>query len=93
MSGHWGIPGPGGSLGKCAICDESFVKETILGKSVAQFTIKGIEPFLYGHDPCITILKQACKEQNYKLLPAGPLRTVFEEQEAEDLKAEKEVPF
>ena len=69
---HWGIPGPGGSLGCCAVCGKGFVVESIMGTPVQSFGIKGIEQKLYGHDDCIATLKSCGND--WKKLPQGPLK-------------------
>ena len=75
--GHWGIPGPGGSLGKCAICGDSFVAEVFLNKPVESFGVQGIEQTLYCHEKCRPLLEAA--KNDWKMLPDGPLRIVFAE--------------
>jgi hypothetical protein len=73
---HYGMPGPGGSLGQCAVCGKSFAVETICGKSVQSFTVKGIDGVLFTHDACMETLKQ-CEGENW--VNPGPLRKAFEE--------------
>ena len=69
------IPGPGGSLGKCALCGESFVQEIIFGETVATMKCSWFpDKLLPLHHKCADIVK------NLKVatdLPAGPLRTAW----------------
>jgi len=73
------MPGPGGSLGTCAICGNTFMKEILLGKKVKSFFQDGIAGALYAHDQC---LKDAEKIKDWKDLPIGPLREAFERHNA-----------
>ena len=74
---HYGIPGVGGSLGKCAICGEDFLKEIIFGKTVQGFTCQGISQTMYCHKKCKKLV-ESCNG-DWRKLPDGPLRQVFEE--------------
>ncbi len=80
---HFGVPGIGGSLGKCAICGDNFITEILLGKSVQKFQVSGIEQMLYAHDKCEKIAKKLI-EPNGKLdlrkLPNGPLKSCLKEE-------------
>lgn len=49
----FGMPGPGGSLGECALCGKPFLTEIILGRSVKSFTVTGSAQNLFGHDDCL----------------------------------------
>lgn len=80
MSKYFGIPGPGGSLGTCAVCGRSFMAEVLTGKPVESFTIQGIEHEMFAHDACVTTLKEIGTD--WTKLPDGPLRKVFEESHA-----------
>ena len=84
MSEHWGMPGPGGSLGKCGVCGESFVTEVLMGESVESFSVTG-GPRMYAHDKCIKILK-GIEGKDWKALPDGPLRQAFTEQENQTIE-------
>ncbi len=78
---QWGMPGPGGSLGECAVCGETFMTEILLGKGVQSFSVKGIPQRLYAHDACIDKLKKITStDNNWEKLPHGPLRKAFEGQ-------------
>lgn len=48
------MPGPGGSLGTCAICGKSFVVEVMLGRRVHAFSIAQVQGDLFCHDACKT---------------------------------------
>lgn len=50
MNSH-GIPGPGSSLGQCALCGETFMKEIMLGQSVQTGNIGGYS--IAAHYECI----------------------------------------
>jgi hypothetical protein len=49
----FGMPGPGGSLGECALCGKPFLAEILLCKEVKSFTVSGSAQTLYGHDDCL----------------------------------------
>ena len=102
--GHHGIPGPGGSLGECAVCGESFIKEILLDESIAPFNLSYVNDTLYAHNPdCVAILKTAfaavdkVKDKGFKVvantlqegLPEGPLKKALVESIN---KAETDVP-
>ncbi len=59
----------------CDVCGDYI----LLDKSTNQFTIRGIAQKLHCHDKCKVALKTAGTD--WKLLPEGPLRKVFEDQE------------
>lgn len=77
----FGMPGPGGSLGKCALCGETFAVEVLTGASVKSFTQAGSSTTFYGHDKCLESAK-SCKTL-LDLPAASPLRQAYEKQEAE----------
>lgn len=80
MSNHFGMPGPGGSLGKCAVCGEMFLTEILLGKKIHPFNVTGCAQTLYAHADCLPVLK-ACK--TFLDFPAAsPLRKEWEKQHA-----------
>ncbi len=87
---HWGIPGVGGSLGKCAVCGKDFALEVLTGKEIKPFSIGGIEATLYAHEACVEPLKKACASKDWRDLPQGPLRELFDEQEPRDKASGKE---
>jgi len=79
MSGHFGIPGVGGSLGRCAVCDKSFVHEILFGMTCQSFRVPGMEPTLYAHDDCIKLLEDIRDNHagDWARLPEGPLRRCY----------------
>jgi hypothetical protein len=78
MSDHFGTPGPGGSLGKCALCGKPFLTEILLGRTVKQFSVSGCPQTLSGHDDCLKTF--GGKEfLDVLYLPAeSPLRQAYE---------------
>lgn len=81
ITSKWGMPGPGGSLGKCAVCGDAFMTEILMGDSVESFSVKGIRETLFAHDKCIVKLKSI--NGDWQKLPNGPLRKAFEEANSE----------
>ena len=85
----WGIPGPGGSMGKCAVCGKDFAKGVImdlmgLPSGIQSFSVGFVEQTLYAHDPdCVSKVKDAFKTDDpgavRDALPEGPLRTCLTE--------------
>lgn len=65
-----------------AICDicGSYILPGI-SKLVHPFKCKGIDKMLHCDDKCKIILEKALEKGNWKLLPDGPLKKVFENQE------------
>lgn len=55
-----GMPGPGGSLGECTICGESFIVEMLMSESASEFSLVDNEgnhiligsPRLFCHKKC-----------------------------------------
>jgi hypothetical protein len=81
---HYGIPGPGGSMGTCALCGENFLAQIITGARVKSFTVdQAPGTTFYGHDKC---LEQFAKPGlQYTDLPEGsPLRQAFERAAAKE---------
>ena len=86
---HWGIPGPGGSLGKCAVCGDSFAAGVIkdlmgLPSGISSFNVGFIDETLYAHDPeCVHAVKKAFKSDDpdtvKEALPEGPLKDCLAE--------------
>ncbi len=76
MSESFGMPGPGGSLGTCALCGNVFLAEILFGKTVQSFTVDGCNQTLYGHKDCLT--KYAGKKFDVLELPeSSPLRQAY----------------
>lgn len=69
------MPGPGGSLGMCAVCGETFLAEIILGKRVQLVEVKGFDKDVCVHDKCMDVLKRNGPE--WRNLPEGPLRRAY----------------
>ena len=53
MSETFGMPGPGGSLGTCALCGKPFLTEILLGRVVKQFEIPQCAQRLFAHEKCL----------------------------------------
>ena len=78
MSEHWGVPGIGGSLGKCAICGNCFAYEVITGEDVVSFHMSQFPATLYGHKKCADTLENLVKAKGkWQELPDGPIRQSF----------------
>lgn len=73
------MPGPGGSLGMCAICGGTFLAEILLGKRVQMVEIVGMDKDVCVHDKCMTVLQT--NGPNWRNLPEGPLRRAYQEAE------------
>jgi hypothetical protein len=75
------IPGPGGSLGKCALCGEDFLKEILFGESVAMITCSCFP------DQRLPMHKECADKVGPNMLgtdlPPGPLRSAFEQWKTE----------
>ena len=81
---HFGIPGPGGSIGMCAVCGEDFCADVIkdlcgLPSGISQFDVGFSTQTLYAHDPeCKDAVIKAFKSEDaqtvYDALPDGPLK-------------------
>jgi hypothetical protein len=77
MPDHFGMPGVGGSLGKCAVCGDTFLLAILTGNKVVPFQVGGIKQTLYAHPPCYEKVE---KITDPKDLPDGPLKDAFTEQ-------------
>ena len=80
---HYGMPGIGGSLGKCSICGETFLVEILLGKPVQKFQVSGIEQMLYAHDKCEKLVKKLIGSDgklDLRKLPNDPLKLSIKEE-------------
>lgn len=71
----YGMPGPGGSLGECALCGKPFIVEMLLGKTVKSFTIDGCSQDLFGHENCLTAFQG---KDFADLPPESALRRAYE---------------
>lgn len=75
MKESFGMPGPGGSLGECAICGESFLLEIITGGKVKTIQIDGVDQILHLHEKCVPLIKDG---MDWHDLPdASPLKQAF----------------
>jgi len=87
MTGHYGMPGPGGSMGRCAVCGDTFIGGVVLDmmgmdNGIVSFSVGFIEQTLYCHAPkCKDILKVAFtagvdgdSAAVMEELPDGPLK-------------------
>ena len=63
----------------CDVCGKYILP--IINEKVEWFKVTGVAQMLCCHDDCRKILERAAKEKDWKLLPEGPLRKVFQEQE------------
>lgn len=84
MSRAYGMPGPGGSLGECALCGEGFISEILFGRNVKSFTVRGCSTELFGHDKC---LKEFQGKTMLDLPTKSALRQAYEKQEQERTSA------
>ena len=80
----YGMPGPGGSLGECALCGEPFLKEILFGENVKSFTVPGCSQNLFGHDKC---LKEFQGKTMLDLPEKSALRQAYEKQESDKAEA------
>lgn len=83
---HHGMPGPGGSMGTCAVCGENFIQDVIcdligMESHIKQVNIGFIDGSCYVHAPdCVEAINTAFKDHNndpgnvYDKLPDGPLK-------------------
>ena len=78
------MPGPGGSLGMCALCGGMFLKEIICGEMVPTVSIEGMDKDICLHQKCLKVLKDNGKD--WHTLPDGPLRKAYQKA-AEALEA------
>ena len=70
------MPGPGGSLGMCALCGEGFILEILLGQNVATIEINGMDKDVCLHRKCLVVLEK--NGPDWRTLPEGPLRRAYE---------------
>jgi len=61
----------------CDVCGEYILLELHLN----WFSVPGIKTKMCCHQKCLPVLKAAIFREDWKMLPKGPLRKVFEEQE------------
>lgn len=75
------MPGPGGSLGMCAICGETFIAEILFGKRVQTIGVEGFDKDLCVHDKCMKVLET--NGPDWRTLPDGPMRRAYEKAAAQ----------
>jgi hypothetical protein len=73
------MPGPGGSLGMCALCGDGFMLEILMGRKVQTIEIEGMDKDVCIHDKCLAVLKK--NGSDWHTLPEGPLRRAYEKAE------------
>jgi hypothetical protein len=76
----WNMPGPGGNLGVCAICGDTFLTEILFGTNVHIAGMDGLEKDFCLHEKCKPILDEVQVSKDWTKFPEnGPLRKFFEE--------------
>ena len=76
------IPGPGGSMGKCALCGDTFLKEILLGETVAMLSCSWFPgQRLPMHQKCADIIENCHLATE---LPEGPLKTAWRNSDAKN---------
>lgn len=73
-----GMPGIGGSLGLCAVCGGSFIKELLMSEKIQTFSMSAFDDEMCAHVKCVVILKAAI-DDGWESLPDGPIRKAFED--------------
>lgn len=66
----------------CDVCGKYILPGT--SDLVHPFKCQGIDKMLHCDDKCLIILKEALGKEDWKLLPDGPLRKAFEDNEKGD---------
>ena len=69
------MPGPGGSLGLCTLCGDTFLKEIVLGQEVQIVDVKGMDKDVCVHDKCLKVIE--ANGPDWRTLPEGPLRKAY----------------
>ena len=70
------MPGPGGSLGLCALCSGTFMAEIVMGTPIQTAAIAGLDTDVCLHRTCMTTLEK--NGSDWHTLPEGPLRRAYE---------------
>ena len=73
-----GMPDPGGSLGTCAVCGDSFVVETLMNEAPQSFSVPLLKNLLFAHNKCADVIR-SITDGDWKKLPEGPLRKAYSE--------------
>ena len=76
MRGIANMPGPGGSIGMCALCGDSFLAEIVMGQMVQTVEIEGMDKDVCLHKKCLNVLEK--NGHDWHTLPEGPLRRAYE---------------
>lgn len=71
------MPGPGGSLGMCALCGDTFMREILMGEKVQTVEVSGFDKDVCLHAKCLAVLEK--NGPDWRTLPDGPLRKAYEE--------------
>lgn len=71
------MPGPGGSLGMCVLCGQTFLAEILQRKQVQIIEIEGMNKMVCIHDHCLKLLE--VNGSDWRTLPDGPLRRAYVE--------------
>jgi hypothetical protein len=87
---RYSIPGVGGSLGACAVCGDTFLKEILLHERVDSIRLSQMDADLPVHKKCAAavIALQGTWEDIRDRFPAGPMHDCFEE----EFQSKKEPP-
>lgn len=75
------MPGPGGSLGLCALCGDTFLMEILLRTNVQMVEIVGMDKNVCLHQKCMKVLEK--NGPDWRTLPEGPLRRAYEKVNAD----------
>ena len=67
----------------CDVCGK-YILPVQPGERVNNFAVVGIKQALHCDNACRKLVEQSFAAKDWKLLPHGPLRKVFEKQAAED---------
>ena len=69
------MPGPGGSLGLCAVCGDTFMLEILTGRKVQMIEVEGFDKDVCVHQKCLAVLEK--NGPDWHALPEGPLRRAY----------------
>ena len=73
------MPGPGGSLGICAVCGSHFIKEILLDENVEIMGSSDFDRDFCVHKKCKELLMKVGETKSWQDLPDGPIRKCYEE--------------
>ena len=83
MKQVWNMPGPGGNLGKCAVCGDTFLSEILFGEQVKVMGLEGLDKDFCLHLKCVPMIDKVQASGDWRDFPAGPLREFFEKHASE----------